>query len=183
MCNNAERTKGVCRAPRKKRIKWTLVLTEAAGVIQWEVPLSVIHIIYTIELQTGYFQWPRELFRIPSLIISVSSPSILPSMLHWQKKTVRNKNIFADVWSGCESCRVLCERALTGLRLHILPSWTPAGVTRGSLMTTSDARKHVNQREPKMRPRLGTISAKVFFLGPVWWDQGCRCVDFCIEPV
>lgn len=85
MCNNAERTDGVCRAPRKKRIKWTLVLTEAAGVIQWEVPLSVIHIIYTIELQTGYFQRPQELFRIPSLIISVSAPSILPSMLHWQK--------------------------------------------------------------------------------------------------
>lgn len=182
MCNNAERTDGVCRVPRKKRIKWTLVLTEAAGVIQWEVPLSVIHIIYTIELQTGYFQRPRELFRIPSLIISVSAPSILPSMLHWQK-SLSGIRTFLPMCGAALKAAAAHVSALTGLQLHVLFSWTPTGVTRKSLMTTSDARKHVNQWELKIRPRFGTISVKVLFLGPVWWDQGCRCVDFCIDPV
>lgn len=129
------------------------------------MPLSLIHIIYTIELQTGYFQRPRELFRIPSLIISVSIPSILPSMLHW-KKSVRNKNIFANVWRCSESVGILCERALTGLQLHILFSWTPVGVTRKSLMTTSDAGKNVNQTggcKLGMRHKFGIVSVKVFF--------------------
>lgn len=43
--------------------------------------------------------------------------------------------------SRSESCCGPRERALTGLQPHILFSWTPAGVTRKSLMTTSDARK------------------------------------------
>lgn len=146
------------------------------------VPLSAIHIIYTIELQTGYFQRPRELFRIPSLIISVSAPSILPSMLHWQKN-LSGIRTFLPMCGAALKATASCVSALTGLQLHIVFSGTPAGVTRRSLMTSSDARKHVNRPQLEMGPGFGTFGVKVVFLGPVWWDQGCRCVDSCIDPI
>lgn len=51
---------------------WTFICSETACFYLW--------IIYTIELQVGYFQRPHELLRTPSLIILVCSPSILPSL-------------------------------------------------------------------------------------------------------